>query len=292
MPGIARIPRSGGAPQPVVAAQDPLNTVLANSTLFYLDWPATVDSTRPWILDLKSVSTQGGTPMVLLHGLIGPLATDGDNVYWGTPFSPFEMRYVDAPGIDLAFGRFKLSDQSVKTLPLDAGEKVNRIALGADAVYFSTFVGSPFEGRIRRVPKDYSQVTTIVRVQAVIDQMAVDGSAVYFCDTRPPSPVLTRVNLDGTNPVPLATLDRCDGLAVGANAVYVASFGTSVNAGRVAKIAKTGGCEITVTAATAPSDLTLYGGSVYFWEYNQVEVGRPPLEGRPIVTPSIMATLE
>jgi hypothetical protein len=176
------------------------------------------------------------------------------------------------------------------TQPLDPGERVDIVELGNDAAYFATTTIGGGGPRVRRVPKDYSQVVTVVTGTSEITALAVDDSAVYFCDTKgPTTALLERVNLDGTNSVTLASLAGCIGLAVDSNAVYFAESSPSAGGGRVGMIAKTGGCTRTLATATTPSSLTLYGTNAYFWDSN-IPIPNPINPNPPLVTWSIMTT--
>jgi hypothetical protein len=311
--GVQRVPRTGGAPESFIPASNTHGVVLAGTSVYFLAGSLSAPAAEYWVNDLFVAPVGGGTPTVLVSSIMSEnLATDGDSLYWGCALTPFLVNLGNGGslGLPAVFGKVALSGGTVTTLPVDPGEVVEQIVAGADAVYFSTMVYDaedfPGEYRIRRIPKDFSSVTTIWTNNGTgvgsISSVGVDASSVYFvgisalpgADASPlyaSTAAVFRMNLDGSGAGPLLPLpypfispsgpgQDPYSLAVGQNALYVAIGGVYVGTGEIATVGKGGGSLVELVSATAPSDLALRGGSVYYLDANAPTTAQP-LTGGP-----------
>jgi hypothetical protein len=178
---IGKAPIGGGPPTVLSNAINPSRIAVSGGTVFYL--AATADA-PPDHASVLSVSTDGGTPTVLVPGdpngqsVIIALTVDGANVYYGTNDGAiFQIPRSGGTPKMLVAGS-GLDDAGA--LRIDGGlasPLARQMAVDADRVYFR------IAGQVNAVPIGGGTVTTLatsIRQDYCTDGLAVDGSYVYW----------------------------------------------------------------------------------------------------------------
>jgi hypothetical protein len=204
-----------------------------------------------------------GAPQILLDNVFGvPLATDGTWVWWA--------------GVGLS--GIRLSDGTRAKFPL-AWALVTGLVVGDGALFAALqepVNGSPPFGRIVRMSKDGTTVTTLVdNLPGPPLAFAVDEDTLYWSTFEGG---ITRADLDGSH-VALLESTPASSIAVDAHAVYFTTSGASGSyhaIGSLQKVPKTGGTPETIASGLdSPGKIALHGGNVYWVDGTEVAASDP-----------------
>lgn len=217
---------------------------------------------------LMKASVSDGQPVPLTSpcsGLYTWVAADSSNVYCAD---------LGTTGSSGTIAKVAIDSGQVTTIM--AGTSVNGLAVGPDAVYWTTA-----RGEVVKIGSAGGSPTTLATVQDYATSIAVDGANVYWLVGMSDTTALMKVGASGGDPVELARWQGSANtqIAVDSKSVYWVNGG-----GALMKVGVEGGpIELAVADATLVTSVAVDGTGVYWTDQTGgVHLSVTPNESRLI----------
>jgi hypothetical protein len=266
---------SGGAPSALASSQNlPVAIAVDATSIYWVDEGTSANNYTDGAI--MKVALGGGTPVTLASGQASPLAiaVDATSVYWVTRGTS-ASNYADGTVMKAALGGgtpvILASGQTSPTaIAIDSGS-VYWIDEGtsylAPVLQPGTFGGLVDDGSVMMLPLGGGTPTTLASGQPGPDNIAVDGTSVYWTTTG----TVAKVPLGGGTPVTLATGQSSPTLmAIDGTSVYW----TNLYGGSVVNVPLDGGAAVTLASGQNYAlGIAVDATNVYFTTYDGVGSG-------------------